>query len=735
VQLLECIVKKPGLLENTNLSFDKRISIIYGKNESGKSLIAKGLIDTIWGEFSGSFSLNGNAWDDLYIEILFANASGRYKFIKNKKDNFLINFSDLKESGYSSEREIIKRINKNENQNTDGALCAKLYETTNDGDTARLFNIVNTQTFINSSFLADPADLITGKLDYNIIRQFLLNDNSNFHALYDNLTESLPDDAQFSGSSSISGEILKIESELQKIEKKAQIAGIHTAKSDRLGKEKLRLETELENYQKELSLSAEYKTKILNIHENLKKLNLVRISSGEKQKEKQTEQDKIEAISKMEQEIKEKYPQFNNFEESNLKNLKKIQEAYREVRDVHEKIENFYLVKSKKKNRLKNIIIFINIFSIILLAALFGISSFAYPLQIINDYKFQFIIGLLTLSISSSAFFLLYYIIASRLSGLNRIMKEKSDVEQKLAETLQKNSITLNEYKLETIYEYLVKYFEEYGEFSINQSELSTMKEGLKDGTYINSIELELGEQNNEEKKIRLEIENSTKFLAADDIIDLNDPIEINIEKSEKLLLKNNQKTKSLNENITKTANIISNINEEINRGIIHTEEMAVLTREKDNLQNALSRSNKYKITIEYFTNLLKDATFSRAEKQLAELVKTTVEYFHYLTDNQYINSIDDGYIKKVIKCELPAEEINRSLLYILQLSVKFAMTNSLTNLEINLPLIIDNPFLQMDDQRVIRLKDLVNEIADKRQIIIFTHSGKHKDWGTFLEL
>ncbi len=737
MQLLECIVTKPKLLENIKLNFDKRISVIYGKNESGKTLIAKGLMDTLWGEFSGSFSLNSNTWDDLYFEIVFKNYFSRYRFIKNKKDSFLINYADIKESGYNNEKVIVQRTIESGNNFSDGALCIKLFEATNDGETARLFNKVNIHTFMNTSYLPDPVDIVrNGRLDFNIIHRFLLNDSSNFYTLYENISESFSNGLISGGNNNpISNEILKVKSELKKLERKTQIAGIHNAKSDRLSKEKTRLEAELENLNSELSYARGYKAKLLIIQNNLKKLDQIKITVEEKTKKKQSEQEKINAIIKMEQEIKEHYPQFYNFEESNIKNLKRIQEAYREVRDVHEEIENFYLLISEKKNRYKNIILFINILSILVIAALFGVSSYAYPLPIINEYKIQFIIGLLILSISSSLFFLIYYIVISRTSGIKRIMKKKSDVEQKLAETLQKNSITLNEYKLETIYEYLVKYFEEYGEYSINQSEISTMRENFNGNDYINTIDNELEQLKRDENAAEQEINNELKLLGDNNVIELNDAIELNIEKINKLLQNKKQKIKNLKDNINQTANIITQINEEINHGIVHADETAYLNGEKNNILNTLARLNSYKISIEYIINLLKDAINMREDKQLSELVKTTGEYFHFLTGNQYLDSINGDYIKKIIKGEVRDEDLNSSLLHVLLLSIKFAITNSFADLEINLPLIIDNPFQHMDDQRISRLKDLMNEIADKRQIIIFTHDSKHKDLGAFIEL
>ncbi len=484
MQLLECIVSKPGLLNNIKLKFDKGLTVIYGKNESGKTLISKAIIDTLWGEFSDYFSLNGSAWDSMYSEVLFKNSSGIYRFIKNKKELFLVNFINTDEDASNSEKEILNRTaDRIKEQNDEEAWFVKLYESTNDRETTRLFNKIDIRTFMDISYLPEPINIAKdGQSNRNTIQKFLINDSSNFYTLYENISDAFQSDGPAADNINnfIFSEMLKKESEIKKLNKKLQIYGIQNLKSDRINKEKLRLQQELKYLNDELSEARADKTKLLNAQNNFIKLSEISAMVDQKNQEKLIEQKKTESVLKLEDHIKNHYPQFQNFQEINIKNLKNIQETYREVRDVHEEIENFYLLRTGKKNKFKNIILIINISSICILAALLGISSYAFPIQLLNEYKIHCIIGLLGLSISSSLLFFLYYFLTSRSNDLKRIMKKKSEVEKKLEETLQKNNVTLSEYKLEAIYEYLVKYFEEYGEYSICQTELLSDKRIIK---------------------------------------------------------------------------------------------------------------------------------------------------------------------------------------------------------------------------------------------------------------
>ena len=47
MQIQKCITSKPGLFENKTLVFNDHVSIVYGKNDSGKSLIARAIMDTL----------------------------------------------------------------------------------------------------------------------------------------------------------------------------------------------------------------------------------------------------------------------------------------------------------------------------------------------------------------------------------------------------------------------------------------------------------------------------------------------------------------------------------------------------------------------------------------------------------------------------------------------------------------------------------------------------------------
>jgi hypothetical protein len=130
-------------------------------------------------------------------------------------------------------------------------------------------------------------------------------------------------------------------------------------------------------------------------------------------------------------------------------------------------------------------------------------------------------------------------------------MKKKSEVEKKLEEILQKNNVTLSEYKLEAIYEYLVKYFQEYGEYSISQTELLSIKETLKGDDFIKSIDNEIEKLKTDQNILEQEI--------GKDLKSLNDKalLQINTDNLIKSLRSKNQKIKNLKESIAQKKKIL----------------------------------------------------------------------------------------------------------------------------------------------------------------------------------
>ena len=368
-----------------------------------------------------------------------------------------------------------------------------------------------------------------------------------------------------------------------------------------------------------------------------------------------------------------------------------------------------------------------NLFSKLISAALLFLDIFKLPVLIF--YKYYLSGGVIFVSLFISMIMSIFYFFSSRTKELKHLIKDRGDVETRLKNLLKENNINLNEYTLETIYEFLVQYFEEYGEYTIRQTELNDMKVSLKDKKYMKRIKDELIDLEKEDEEISKKIEKGLSSL--DNVGD----VEFGIESINKMILDMNYNIKSLKEKIKVNEEILMQISEELEQSKDNKEGKEQIIIEKDKAEESLKNLNAYKSVIFFIMEIMSEAVNIRRQKQLEELAESTKEKFNFLTDKQYEKIIDSEKIKSIISGNEYGNGINQSLYHLLLLSIKLATTFLLTDFDITLPLIIDEPFMFMDEMRVGRLKEMVDDISMKRQIIIFTHNKNYRDWGSFIEL
>jgi len=73
--------------------------------------------------------------------------------------------------------------------------------------------------------------------------------------------------------------------------------------------------------------------------------------------------------------------------------------------------------------------------------------------------------------------------------------------------------------------------------------------------------------------------------------------------------------------------------------------------------------------------------------------------------------------------------------MHFIMLSLKLSLTDFLAEAGLSAPLILDDPFLFMDDEKIDNLRELVLDASEKRQVIIFTHKKNAADWGNYREI
>lgn len=696
------------------------MTIIYGRNDSGKSLLARAILDVLWGAVSGKTLLDKQIWDSLYIEISLTNSRRRYRFTKSGERHFSI-------KKFERDKEVELFNNEKPEIGYKNAALDVLLGAADDGDpVARSYPIMDLDSAITLSFLPPPVDLNREEiLKYDSFRHLFLDDKSRFYSMNNQIMEVF-DHERFNHrfNNLIFNEILKSEGQIRELEKDIQIIDIQNSKFEKLKRERQLIDDEINELGDELSKLRNRKTIMINVLKNLKRREVILHNVDTIKNEIDSANEKAEQTATLKKELEESYPQFRNFNEAKRQNLKKIHRCYREIRDKNEKIDHFESRIQSRRKKFKNLIISIFISSAI--AILFLANNIL--ITISRSKQFILIIGLLALSALSIMILIVVYMLSKRSREFDKLRGEKAGIEENLKKILLENNVTLSDLKLESLYGFLLQYFEEFGEFTEKQLELFRMRDQMEDTSYIKKLKQDLYELEREKKEIDKVINSDLQSIDEDSIE--RDQARIN-----SIIITTNNEIKMLKEKIKNKKNVLLQVLEEVQQHIDNHEGRLHLIEKKNKLHDNLRRLNSHTDSMNYILKIFSEAIERREGKQLQQLIDTTIENFNFLTNNQYIASIDKDTVKDLIKGNTIIEKFNPATMHLLFLSVKIAITYFLIDSRTNFPLIIDEPFIFMDDIRAEKLRTILQEISKFRQVIIFTHNSSYRDWGGYIEL
>lgn len=725
MQIQECLALKPGLFENKRMKFENRINIIIGKNASGKSLLAKAIIDTLCGRFSERLLLNVEVWENLNIDILLFTASNKFRFSKKGNKSFLI-----KSILGSVEKDLFPDdLVKIEGKDWAKDKFWKLKSVTTNRKLFNQLSKFNIETFLNISFLASPIEISReGSLNYDNLKGILLEDNTNFYSLYNSIRDAFSrGEVNNLFNNLLLNEILKREGMYKNIEKKIKIIDIQDSKNKKLHMERGLVEEKIDDINKELNKIRGQKSLLQGVLKSSKRFEELNNRIKKIEEEICSEEEKIQNVSNMEREIREQFFQFKDFCDENKENLQRMQENYRELMNITALITDCIFIKKVKKGKIKKAQ-FIIIFSSIILLILFHFFNKNFFLFIPVNIRLYFFAGISLFSLLSLISLNLYYLFISRNKYLNDLIKRSDQKEEDLRSILKQNNIYIDG-DIKDIYEFLLQYFEDYGEYTVRKHDLDEMKRFQRGSTYLNDIKNELAQFQGEKEYVKLEMERELKLAG------IEDDLYLSTTKINNKIFDLNSRIKSLKKEIMRNKNIMSHILMDLGKNHNHYKERIGLIKEKEKGGKILDALNDHKETMNFILGIMHQANERRENGQLTKLVKLTREKFNLLTNNKYLMLIDDDQILKLITQNKFNENMEQSIIHMILLSVKIAATDFLIDMGIAFPLIIDEPFLYLDDMRVERLKKMIDDISNKRQVIIFTHCSNYKYWGNVIEL
>lgn len=707
MQLVKCLASRPGLFNNTEFDFGDRATVIFGKNGSGKTIFAKSIVDSIW--HSSPVLVNGDILKSMYFDIhVNSSAAVRYRFTNHGEKNYQVKklFPDaetliaLKKYAVSDDREI------------------ELDQTPEGRELNYYLTRIDKSIFLNSSFVESPSD--TGKYsrhDYSSLKKILLYDSSGYY-------EILLDMEGFMKSGNcLERELAASEMELKELSKSLELYDMQNSRTDKLYREKHSLRKEIDELKKSMAYLTRQKETQENVLANLERIeelnkNLLNIK-GEVDKQNQI----LSSILSMKAEIDTMFPQFSGEKISDFSGLDELQNIFNQIRNINEKIDNWHFEKDDRKIKRRNMSIGVNLFAALSLLGLFIKNGFS----LMNDLYAA--ISIVTFALLFSAGVILINSLSHNPRNLSKLMDERRELEARLQGIIESNSTGIREYRLSEIYEYLIKYFEDYIDYSEKTSELNQLKDSIKDMNDLAGIEEKLELLKNEEERIRGEISRGIESL------DIKEESELSAERINSLITRIGSDMESVREKIKSKEDIVKTIDDEISRYTVDGFDRTSASAGIENLNRRIADISSDKKTIALIHDFLQSAVESREQKQLNRLSKSALLNFNFLTANQFVSIIDEAVLKKIIVENSLPEDINQSVKHLVFLSIKLALTEFLIDAGITLPLIIDEPFLFMDSERTSRFKQLIDDISSKRQVVIFTHHTDKGEWGKYIEL
>ena len=132
-------------------------------------------------------------------------------------------------------------------------------------------------------------------------------------------------------------------------------------------------------------------------------------------------------------------------------------------------------------------------------------------------------------------------------------------------------------------------------------------------------------------------------------------------------------------------------------------------------------------LSIEYLANLTASKWISRAldlasNERFPKMLKTAKEYLRLLTNNRY-NSLNIDKKLTVTRFDgkkIKVQYLSRGTSEQLYFALKLAYVEQIKD-QINLPILIDDSFVNFDDQRVNQIKQLLGQVSENNQVLIFT--------------
>ncbi len=697
MKLVRSIVSKIGFAERKQTDFNDGIHFIFGKNNSGKTLISKSFIDTIY-PYKPSM-IEDDGWDTMFAT--FTLEWGNSTVDIQRKGNKEIKVFEITPDGVTAREEAFPLPFDSSSFSINHL--------------DKLYILFDKEAFSILCYIPSPLDVQYYSKDFSFgMRKILLLDSSMYYCAFSKLFAgrmSNPDNYQEHVQLEIRNKIKHCKTKLDLLELKEQKQKKHRAEVQEINEKIILYNHEIKSLTKKIECCNRYVDTLSAIQNVTQQLEVIN-------KQIKDIEEKIEMIEKYTRLITTKYPQFKDFTTEKRNNIHVMQNIYRQIQSISEEIETIIFNQESKNHTLARNLLIINI-----VLALGVLLVFLNPVVGISSvYRWLMIVFLILFQISSIGYYLIYTIMHSFKKIVLPLQQQKEAYQIKLETLLNQNDIVLDGITVDEIYEFLLQYFEEYNEYNEKQIDLLTIQKEVDDHTPMELLE--------EEKK-KLE-DNIT--LLHNQLHSLEEEIGVAIESAEHLEMVKTNLQNELDEKKALIVTLQAKLNDIPEEILTFDDEKNGILQEIADLEKELNTMNKKNRLINIIITSF-DAAMERYYKdKLSVLIEKIKTMTQDITKNKF-GKIDEECIKKIITNTVEASNV--SLKYCVYITAICALYQLLQQElpHVHLPLIIDDPFVLMDEDAMAEFIVMLQQWASNRQVIVFTHNSNIKKMCAVSEL
>ena len=719
MRIKKCIASYPGVFQSKTIGIDNGITVIHGKNNTGKTLLSRAIIDALF-PVTGEPLLDDHSWQSLSIEVDTMIDNATYRFKRKGSNNISINTVN--------DRGSIQHSHHVEHSQTP---YPHLYNDLGSKNgflkLADFYRNVGYHGFIAAGYLPSAVDLDRlPSISRDAIDFLLLQDSSNYYAAYRAIKESFSTgDISAKVHNELTNELFRYERLQKDTSKKLELMKINASKREKQQKELEKHQDEIKSISSRIdafTIKKNHIARILQAYARRKSLK-EDIKQLQQQIESGIQQEKD--IQVREKDLEKSYPQFRNFDATKKSNIKHMQDTYREIRGVNEKIEKELFNREHRVSKLGKIISAVNLGILALVVWLF----FKGPVLLTRDEKLIIIGGMIIVYLLSYIIYIIHRYRLFHSSILNQYEDEKELLEQKLEGILQANDIDLADIQLDEIYEFLLQYFEEYGEFNEKQLDLYKLKK-------IHSDQFKNTDLKEKKEALEADLQSLTGTIQEMSSMAGIEQGTLEDEKSLQALLdETSEKIDILSSEMRSRQKIADNIKANLSESPDMTDEQQSLEGQLKEYKTVMDAITNRKRHVEYLLELFDESIDTRLQVQMERLVYTTATIFRDITGGSYSQPVSMDTIITVLGQKEQDSSYNASFSHLLQLAIKCALHDFLVDSGVSIPLILDDPFVFLDNDNIETFRKILEKTAESRQIILFTHSNALNSWYTPVEL